>query len=189
MVTAKAIECCLCGDPLDGEEADNPYLDDGDVICNDCYHERYEFTCCCCAEYGHVDDQHKLLVVFEETSRVTPGIYRIGILPYYTDCLIGSGWLHPESLTRIADLNPDMDGNGYPCGHLCARCQSKVLAQKPGKCSACGQKAASCLRVRLGSWKDFDAGQYQWTRPKIVCAKCRHEHRGSWKLARERKRK
>ena len=147
--------CCLrCGNELDDEELDYPRKDeDGDAICDECFHEHYEFTCCWCCEYGDVKDQHNLLVVFEEVSDVKPGIYKITERPYYICAMIGSSWLIPGSLVRIAELNPDMDGNNYPCGHLCLECQKKVLAQCIGKCSVCG----------------------------TVCAKCRHAHRGTWK--------
>lgn len=183
-MTTTEKRCPCCGNDLSGEEIEYPRTDeDGDNICEECYHEKYEFTCCRCQEYGDVADQHNLLVVFEETSNVAPGIYKIVRKPYYTHAMIGSGWLWPESLKRIADVNPDMDGDGYPCGHLCIDCQAKVLAQKPGKCSCCGQKSASCLKVKLGSWRDFKTHIYQWTRAKIVCAVCRHKHKGAWKLA------
>lgn len=178
--------CTCCGSDLDRDELESPNLDgDGDPICDQCYHDKYEFTCCCCEEYGDVKDQHKMLVVFEKIGGVQPGIYGIVEFPYYTQGLIGSGWLHLSSLKRIGDVNPDMDGNGYPCGHLCAECQAKVKAQRKGTCQFCKCESSSCIRVRLGSWKDFEASKYQWTRPKIVCAKCRHEHRGSWKISKE----
>jgi hypothetical protein len=177
------LECSFCGEPLDGEESDSPRLDpdDGKPTCDDCYHEHFEFTCCCCQNYGEVADQHNLLVVLEETSDVKPGVYKVVDKPYYTQGMIGSGWLHPWALERIADLNPDIGDDGYPCGHLCLECQRHILAQFTGKCSVCGLTTASCLKVKLGSWKDFKALKYQWTRRKNVCATCRHNHRGSWK--------
>lgn len=185
-MTTTATKCSSCGEDLGQEEAESPRLDDddGEPICDDCYHEHYEFTCCCCEEYGHVDDQHKLLVVFEETSDVKPGVYKVIRTPYVTHAMIGEGWLHPGALERIADVNPDMSSD-YPCGHLCAGCQAKVLAQFAGKCSGCKQQSAFCLRVRLCSWKDVKAGKYQWSRPKVLCAGCRHSHRGAWEMVKK----
>ena len=121
-----------------------------------------------------------MLVVFEAVSDVQPGVYKVLSQPYCTHALIGHGWLHPRALKRIADLNPDMDGEGYPCGHLCLECQKKLLAQFQGKCSVCLNKSASCLRVKLGSWKDRKGAKWTWTPAKVVCAACRHSHRGSW---------
>lgn len=183
METAKKVtQCTLCGKEFDAEELDSPRTDeDGDPICDDCYHEHYEFTCRCCQNYGDVKDQHNLLVVFKETSGVLPGIYATKGT-YCTHALIGEGWLHPGALARIADVNPDMDGEGYPCGHLCLECQGHVLAQFTDKCRVCNDVKQSCLRVKLGSWKDFKATKYQWTRAKVICAECRHKHRGAWRL-------
>ena len=174
-------ECCQCREMFDPEEMDSRPDEDGDPICCDCYHAEYEFTCCCCCEYGDVKDQHNLLVVFEEVSKVQPGIYKITQFPYHTHAMIGHGWLHPESLERIADVGPRMDGNGYQCGHLCKGCQDNVLAQFAAKCVVCKTESASCLRVKLGSWKDFKGNKYRWTPPKVVCAACRHKHRGACK--------
>lgn len=182
-----AKDCSRCGNKLDRDEAESPREDeDGDAICDDCYHDKYEFTCCDCCEYGHVDDQHKILVVFEavrarEGGDIEPGIYRIVGGPYHGGPMIGEGYLFRSSLNRIAAVNPGMDGQGYPCGHLCAECQGHVNAQRKAKCSVCKTMQESCLRVKLGSWKDFEFRVYQWTRPKIVCAACRHAHRGAWK--------
>ena len=99
---------------------------------------------------------------------------------YFGGPLIGSGCLYGNRLKRIADVNPDMDGNGYPCGHLCIDCQGHIKAQFAAKCSVCKQQSDSCLRVKLGSWKDFKASVYSWTRFKVVCADCRHQHKGAW---------
>lgn len=187
MKTKKKVTCAFCGNDLSKEEIESPRLDDdGDSICDECYHEKYEFTCCDCQEYGHIDDQHEMLVVFEavhasEGGDVEPGIYRIIGGPYHGGPLIGSGYLFRSSLERIGDVNPDMDGNGYDCGHLCKDCQGHVNAQKTARCSVCKTTQSSCLRVKLGSWKDFEANKYQWTQTKTVCAACRHAHRGAWK--------
>jgi hypothetical protein len=188
--TAAAAECSCCGEPLMPEEIEYPQTDtdgDGGNICNECYHEHYEFTCCRCCNYGHVDDQHEMLVVFEEQyahgklSIIMPGVYRITGSPYHGGPLIGRGYLNSDVLVRIADVNPDMDGNGYPCGHLCKECQDNVTAQFSGWCRVCLSQQNSCLYVRLGKWKDPPAcTKYAWSRSKIVCANCRHEHRGAW---------
>jgi hypothetical protein len=186
---AQATDCSRCGNKLEYPEDPDLDRDDNEPICSECYHDQYEFTCCCCCEYGDVADQHNMLIVFEElyshgaTRTVGPGIYRILGGPYYGGPLIGSGWLYGDRLERVADVNPDMDGEGYPCGHLCLGCQEKVLAQFAAKCSVCKTDSASCLRVKLGSWKDFKASVYQWTRPKVLCAACRHKHRGAWEIA------
>ncbi len=47
--------CEWCGERLDDEEIE-------EKICDLCYHEHYEFTCCWCEEYEHEDYQHVYLV-------------------------------------------------------------------------------------------------------------------------------
>ena len=130
---ALAAECARCRESLSVEELECPYEDDGwGTLCDDCYHECCEYTCCWCQNYEHVDHQHELLVVFEAglafRDAVPPGVYRITKSPYYTSSLISSGWLHPECLERVCDLPADLATNdtGYPCGHLCRECQQKM---------------------------------------------------------------
>ena len=120
--------------------------DDRTPVCDDCYHDHFEFTCCACEEYGEVEDQHKYLVVFEAVDDVEPGIYRIKYKPYFTSGLIGSSWLHPRTLDKVKDLpvrwlayvsitgkdifrelKAEEQDDGYPCGHLCADCQKAIF--------------------------------------------------------------
>src|ERR1700722_18101083 len=90
--------CTSCGEPFDEEEREGPHYERTDKgknirsrpICDQCFHDEYEFTCCWCKEYGDVEDQHKMLVVFEECAnfdnrdaRILPGLYRITDGPYY----------------------------------------------------------------------------------------------------------
>ena len=179
-------DCSSCGQPLTADEIQ--YDDDGAKVCDDCWHDKYQFTCGYCEEYGRVEDQHNLLVVFEKISGVLPGIYKVIRHPYCTNAMIGEGWLHPWALERIGDLWPDMADEYYPCGHLCKVCQDNVWAQFTGKCAVCKKPAASCLKVRLGAWASFPVNEdtkYLWTRPKVVCAGCRAKHRGAWQRHRK----
>lgn len=137
------ILCSRCVRPLNEEEAENSRTDedgDGEPLCDECWHNEYEFTCCDCQNYGHVRDQHKMLVVFERVYSmggpdryVSPGIYKIdGRGAYYGGPLIGEGWIYGDRLTRIGDVKPDMDCGGYPCGHLCKECQTSVEEELEG---------------------------------------------------------
>ena len=133
MTTAVATECGYCGNALEGEELESPYTDGEDVMCDECYHDHYEFTCCLCENYGHVDDQHKLLVVCEELKNgdsgdpIKRGLYRIVNLPYWGSNYLDS-WLFGRSLEHLGDAPDDVD-DVYPCGHLCKECQEKVMAK------------------------------------------------------------
>lgn len=113
--------------------------DDGDAICDECYHDNYEFACCVCQEYGHVDDQHNMIAVFdpeifgEDDAKYgwRRGVYMVISSPYYTSAMIGHGWLHTWALDWIGEIPRDKgefeSPQGYPCGHLCDECQRKLL--------------------------------------------------------------
>lgn len=118
-------ECRYCGDTeqIEGyyDEGSWPRLDDnGDPICDDCWHDKNEFDCVRCEEYGDTVDMHRYLVVMEETDDVSPGIY-CTVGTYYVDYMIG-GNLYPWALSRIMDVPRDCTSD-YPCGHLCYGCQ------------------------------------------------------------------
>lgn len=192
--TKRRIKCSWCKQWLSDEERESPRKDpDGKKpCCDECYHEHFEFTCCCCCNYGDNEDQHNMLVVFQECSsmggpsrEVFPGVYKVNVGPYHGSCMIGSGWLYSDKLERIADLNPGMDGEGYPFGHLCLECQGHVAAQFSDRCVKCKTDKASCLAVTLGSWNDFKAKKWQTTKTLVVCADCRHAHKGSWKMVKQ----
>ena len=189
--TQEKMACSCCGNALDGEELENPQIDrrDDQPICDECFHEHFEFTCCDCCNYGDVDDQHNMLVVFNSVSsmggptrEVAPGIYKIAEDgSYFGGPIIGSGYLYGDHLERIADVNPDMDGNGYPCGHLCLNCQQSVLAQFTGVCWECQRISHACLEGRFGKWVGlkpdgdrFRNAKFVWSEVRVVCAECRH---------------
>lgn len=137
--TAEKMECTRCGKHLDDEERENPRKDDdGDIICDECHHDKYEFTCCDCQNYGDVEDQHNMLVVFEEVDSmggpertVQPGIYRIAEEgSYYGGPIIGEGWLHGERggaghpcrSTAMRQLEPESDNGGLFGGCTSGMC-------------------------------------------------------------------
>ncbi|MGE4195980.1 MAG: hypothetical protein AB7G11_02505 [Phycisphaerales bacterium] len=133
------LECAYCGENLSDEEAESPHRDapDGDIMCDECYHDKFEFTCCKCEDYGHINDQHKYLVVFDAEEAFskndckagfTAGLYRVKANPYYTSDYL-SAWLNTYNLERIGDLPTEADENGYPCGHLCKKCQDEVITK------------------------------------------------------------
>lgn len=130
-----AIKCWYCDEPLDEEKAESPHTTpDGEPVCDECYHDHFEFTCCWCQEYGDAEDQHKLLVVFDAEEAfdadarergLTAGLYRIAELPYYTSDYL-SVWLNDHNLERIGPVPRGASGDGYTCGHLCGPCQGKI---------------------------------------------------------------
>ena len=141
------MECSCCGEVLEEDADGDPYDYGEEELCNDCYHEKYEFTCCACEEYGHVNDQHKFVVVFDREAGVEPGIYRIIDTPYYVDAILYS-WLLSRSLTLLAslpfqwlayisttgrrvyhELIEGQNSSGYAAANLCGDCQKALLNQ------------------------------------------------------------
>ncbi len=150
------LKCTRCGRDLDEEEAADPRRDedvDDGILCDECYHEHYEFECCRCGNYDHVKVQHRFLVVFVETNGlfgpVAPGLYRITEFPYYGGPIIGDGWLENHALERAGDIplrkawnleTRDFDliepvpMDDYPCGHLCGHCQEVLTRRVHNTC-------------------------------------------------------
>ncbi len=116
--------CEWCEERLTDEEIEYP-RDSIQTICDECYHEHYEFTCCWCQEYDHVDHQHVYLILTEEFDDLQSGIYKIVDFPYFVDGMI-TGWFIRSSLERICDLPDGIDTEPHPAGHLCRECQTKV---------------------------------------------------------------
>jgi hypothetical protein len=130
-VELKAVEpklyCHSCGAELTEQDLEGPEHDeDGNIICDDCYHEEYCFECCLCGEYGDVKDQHNMVVVFEE-SMVEPGLYRVLNESYWAAPLLGKAIIFPHAVERIGDIPEGANDRGYQLGHLCADCQEKVM--------------------------------------------------------------
>ncbi len=146
--TETTVTCTWCGGRInDPDEAADPRRDEkGMVICRNCYHDHYEFTCCWCEEDEDAEYQHEVLVVFERMNSlgktIVPGLYRITKKPYIRDEIIDASIMR-RCLTPIARrLPPSLarcaEDYGYPCGHLCRRCQRKV-----GVVSSLNQPASS----------------------------------------------
>jgi hypothetical protein len=122
--------CTYCGDKLDEEEIETPSKDGaGDPMCDECWHDHYEFTCYLvvkCLAPGDYED-------------VIPGIYYIKSGPYHGGSLLGGG-LFNRKLLRLRDLPNDsmLDRDYYPTGHLCRTCVDMLnLAKHTEYVKAC----------------------------------------------------
>lgn len=125
----RVVACTSCGDALEPCEIDHPRSPDEPGLCDACYREFYEFTCCWCEGSEDLAYQHILLVVFDAAAAgiSLPGVYRIDRMPYYSQPAIGAGRLWEDCLTWLGFL-PACQGGDYPCGHLCRRCGRRALA-------------------------------------------------------------
>lgn len=176
---AKKIKCAECGEKFDPDQGGGPGEDPGDELCDNCYYDA-TFECCACGERDYESQQRKMLVVAETGVRflsgksVPRGIYQVLQCPYYGGPMIGEGYLFDESLKRFSPLPPDIDTNGYPCGHLCRACQ-KVAEEDAGK-RLTEKVSAAIRRFRQQSWHKR-VRQPRFRRWQIVVAPYWHGHR------------
>lgn len=114
------------------EKCGREFLEDSegtDDLCGGCYVDEYCFCCVWCEEYGDVADQHAYVVVFDadDVGVKLPGLYRITHTPYYSQSMMGGGMLFRSCIAWQGFL-PEMQDEGYPCGHLCKECQERAVA-------------------------------------------------------------
>lgn len=117
----------------DGFMASKPTSGHGGVICDECFHDEYEFSCCKCGNHEHTDRQDEIgnLLVVTDPSVAVRGIYLITAHPYFCQPMIGHGSLFMGALRRIAPASAvrNIDTGGFPVGHLCGTCTAKITTQ------------------------------------------------------------
>lgn len=127
--TTEATGCTWCGNKLLSCPDDPSTDDQGDPICEACWHDHYTFRCCWCERYGMVKNQHNMVVVAERErgvpKAVMPGIYLVLDTPYYADGIV-EGHLYSNALERLSDVPEGVLTGMYRCGHLCMDCQEKI---------------------------------------------------------------
>jgi hypothetical protein len=112
--------CPICDKPLDEEEAENPRREpdeDGRVICDNCFRDKYIEHCKVCENSIEPEDQNRIILPEGDSNGLEPGIYGILQRPYYmTDCL-GSFEVIKEHVVKLADipLSYTEEGGGYIC--------------------------------------------------------------------------
>lgn len=142
MVTANAecsytpVRCqwnkCL----LFGDEIRFPLYRDGMVICEECddhWDDEDVSECCMCGEEFQDDNWPGIFIAFSHReSGVRRGLYRsLKGWAFYTQALIGSGWVHDYSVQRIGPVPAGASGDGYPCGLVCRQCAVRTLRVVP----------------------------------------------------------
>lgn len=123
--------CAECEKPLTQEEIDIPDDHGNGPICQECEFENYWWRCHFCECYERDEYEIQAFAVFDaEEAGVSSGIYRVLSKPFYTQCMIGGGWIHESAVERIADLPEDQDDDGVPCEYLCSNCAAKYIDTK-----------------------------------------------------------
>ena len=129
----KPIKCEICGDELEGEEAENPHRDEGGKpICDYCFDDHYTFTCYWCENYGYLPtrgDIGDLLIVIdaEECDLPSAGIYEIIEHPYWGSDMFSMRF-YESALKHLSTntLEIEPDGVNLPSGHLCDECKERA---------------------------------------------------------------
>jgi hypothetical protein len=137
-IVIPSLICTYCGEPLDGEELENPYRNDsGDILCDECHREHYEGWCDLCnniVEKKELESNPgELIAVWREAPglgcEVAPGYYRVKQWPIYANGMI-TGYLFSDAIEKISDLF----GRGIKvaaesdalCGKLCDDCRGRI---------------------------------------------------------------
>lgn len=130
--------CSDCTEQLDDEQSADPeHSTDGEVICDECYHERYRDECLRC---GNTVDKTELearpgdviaLLSKESglTSELEPGYYRVKEWPFFASRII-EAYFYADRLERVADLDEKALNAvefTYCCSiPLCADCRQSI---------------------------------------------------------------
>ena len=142
--------------------------------------------CFCCSEQHHMHEGGLIAVVDEGMAELDePGVYRTTRWPFYTNGLVGGGYLHEDSLERVADL-PDDVHSDFAAGSLCPACAARILADRglPILASEWSEDPEAmpddrreslldAVRVRVDDWvagypENRAARVHEWFAPKIA---------------------
>lgn len=113
-------ECCNCGKELEGEEAENPYMNDDDIYCDDCFTREFQETCAICEDYFDKPtspEEHYFCVDKKSAKyhQINPGIYRVLRYPFYRVSCLGDDFsLFHEDVEFVAKFSCKDSGNVCP---------------------------------------------------------------------------
>jgi len=119
-------KCTCCQETLDSEEIENPGKDeDGDIICDNCYNEKYCTTCVVCEEYFPLDDWNHFVIIDPENSEneIKTGLYKILEWPFYSSNTIGGDYIFENKVKRLCDHTQDIEESG----EVCPECVKKMV--------------------------------------------------------------
>ena len=120
--------CVYCGQTLSEEEVAGPCRDEaGDILCDECHSEHYEYLCPLCQNLVAIDGNQEHIIVtpaLAENQAMAPGIYRINALPWFTSNYF-SMTIRQNALTRAADL-PDAASDMVSGDYVCEPCAERL---------------------------------------------------------------
>lgn len=141
LVGDRKIVCSYCDNDLQGEEVSNPRIDelDNTPICDECWHDHFEFTCSLCQNYEDKEYEGvigSIFVVKDDDLTVDyprkplkPGYYKIKSHPLYGGPLIGVQEIYENAIELIMAGGESCETFGCSCGFLCRDCTEKIFHQ------------------------------------------------------------
>lgn len=116
--------CSCCAARLDDEEAADPRHDeDGNVLCDACYSDHYEYVCPLCGNLVEIEDNQQHIVVTTALAydqRMQPGIYKLVELPWFVSNYF-SLTIRQSCVEKVGDLPTDLLGD-IPGSYVCEAC-------------------------------------------------------------------
>jgi len=129
-------KCTNCGSTLEPDEEEAPRKDeDGNIVCDQCYDDRYQHLCPICEELfwevyeKEISPKYFIITRQAEANHVAKaGFYEIVSLPFYKDGIIEAS-LIDSAINRLGDLpkNLDEDNLHYSLYFICENCAEKML--------------------------------------------------------------
>ena len=129
--------CTICKEELNTEEIDSPHKNkNGDIICDQCFKDKYTYLCPLCENNFDEDFTKKIsptyLLISDYASEwvgVDSGIYEIVAYPFFYDRMTTLDII-PKAVNLIADLPDDFNEDDFffELFYVCNDCVEKQLS-------------------------------------------------------------
>ena len=126
--------CDRCDGEIEEYESLGAYEDM--EICTECWYELHFFCCLCQSEtpeHQRGEIGNCIVVTHAKESGVKIGLYEIVEHPYYYYGYIVMN-LYKDAIRYIGPIPNGIDTEGYPMGHLCNECSSKLKSMETTQC-------------------------------------------------------
>lgn len=120
--------CYRNGCVLTDDERADPYIGDGDVMCQECHNDwrsENESRCPFCEEYYLDEELSECFIIVDTEYGGELGLYRPIEYPFVSQPMIGSPHLWEEKVTKIGSLTRHpcaYETEGCPAAFVCKRC-------------------------------------------------------------------
>lgn len=145
ILIAHNCDCDNCGDSIFGMD-DFPNVKKGEVLCENCYRDKYMLDCPICENYFYkaLKPKDEVIIISKEAveqygMEVKPGFYRVIEWPYhYGNIVTGFEGLYNNSIKLIKELDinsmlyklqPHNGTEKVSAGECCHDCMKKYTGQ------------------------------------------------------------